>query len=70
METIYINDGFLQSLTYDATLRKLHVHFADGNYKIFYEVPKANYLEFISSKNHTAFFHENIEDRFPSRTIH
>lgn len=70
METMTINDGFLQKVVYDSTLNKLHVHFSDGNYKIYYEVPKGNYLELVASNDYTRFYQENIKKRFPSRAIH
>ena len=69
METVELNQGFLQSLAYDDTTRELHVHFKDGDYTIYYEVPKIDYLGFVASGNYTDFYTERIEPRFPSKKI-
>ncbi|ADU31251.1 KTSC domain-containing protein [Evansella cellulosilytica] len=69
METVELNHGKLSYIEYDETNRHLHVHFKNGEYVIYYEVYKLDYVGFLSTKNYTEFFEERIEPRYPSRTI-
>ncbi|WP_205160372.1 KTSC domain-containing protein [Litchfieldia alkalitelluris] len=64
-----LNYGELNSIGYDEMTRQLHVHFKNGEYKIYYEVAKQDYVGFLSSQNYTEFFQEKIEPRFPSKEI-
>ncbi|MBU9710305.1 KTSC domain-containing protein [Evansella tamaricis] len=69
MERTELNQGNLQSIGYDEMTRELHVHFKSGELTIYYEVPKQDYVGFLSSTNFSDFFQERVEPRFPSKTI-
>ncbi|WP_280769747.1 KTSC domain-containing protein [Salipaludibacillus daqingensis] len=69
METTDLQDGFFQSISYDSTLRHLHVRFADGNYYLYSEVTQMDYLGLMSSKQMKSFFEDKIIPRFPSRKM-
>lgn len=69
METTQLNDTIFQSLSYDEMTRELHIRYSDGAYIIFYEVPKVDYLGFLSSSSYSDFFKEKIESRFRSKKI-
>ncbi|MFA9555909.1 KTSC domain-containing protein [Evansella sp. AB-rgal1] len=69
MEKTEMNTGILKTIEYDEETRELHVHFQNGDYVIYYEVYKLDYVGFLSSNDYTNFFKERIEPRFPSRTI-
>lgn len=69
MEKVEVNQGILNYLEYDEPTRELHVHFENGDYVIYYEVYKLDYVGLLSSEDQSDFFKERIEPRFPSRTI-
>ncbi|MDQ0256545.1 hypothetical protein J2S74_003965 [Evansella vedderi] len=70
MEKVEVNQGDLQYMEYDELSRELHVHFKNGDYVIYYEVFKLDYVGLLSSNDYNGFFKERIEPRFPSKTIH
>ncbi|MDG5786816.1 KTSC domain-containing protein [Evansella sp. AB-P1] len=69
MEKVEINSGNLDTVSYDETTRQMHVHYKNGEYKIYYEVYKLDYVGLLSCENYTDYFSEKIEPRFPSKTI-
>lgn len=69
MESTELNDGYFQSIGFDAPSRQLHVRLTNGNYVIYSEVTQMDYIGLISSNQKQDFFEEKITKRFPSRQI-
>ncbi|UCZ52065.1 KTSC domain-containing protein [Bacillus shivajii] len=69
MEFVDLNYGNLKSVAYDEIMRELHVRFKDGDYMIYYEVFKPDYVGLLSSEDHTDFFQERIQPRYPCKMI-
>ncbi|WP_416151335.1 KTSC domain-containing protein [Salipaludibacillus sp. HK11] len=69
MEIAELNDGFFESIGYDATARQLHVRFANGDYIIYSEVTQMDYVGLMSSKHMKSFFEDKIIPRFPTRKV-
>ena len=69
MELSELNNETIKSVGYDDMTRELHVKFTNGDYLIYYEVFKLDYVGLLSSDNHSKFFEERIHPRFPFKTI-
>ncbi|WP_096189492.1 KTSC domain-containing protein [Evansella halocellulosilytica] len=69
MEFVELNHGNLKSVSYDEALRELHVRFKDGDYMIYYEVYKLDYIGLLSSENYSDFFQDRIQPNYPSTMI-
>jgi len=69
MEMTELHDGNIKSIGYDEMTRELHVRFENGDYLIYYEVFKIDYVGIFTSDNMSKYFEERIQTRYPFKTI-
>jgi hypothetical protein len=64
---VQIESEAIAEIQYDAAGSKLFVHFVDGDWYTYFEVPPDVHRAFLAAESHGRFFHERIRDRYRYR---
>lgn len=65
MNMINIKSSNIDTIGYDKSRKALRIHFFDGKYNEYINVPKSTYKELISASSKGKYYFENIQYNFP-----
>lgn len=70
METTNFNSNYIKSVSYDDITHQLHIHFANGEQYVYYDVMDIDYVGFLSTEDQKKFVNDRLAVKYDSKKLH